>query len=167
MQNKDIAVLGKERNFTVKKLVISGVVIALYAVVMLMTQSFAFGQYQIRVATSLYALAGIYPFLVVPLGVANFLSNTIMGGLGPIDMMGGLIVGVLTAGGCAYLKKINIWLVGLPILVFPTLLVPIWLSYLLKVPYLVLVISVGAGQILPSILGVFIVKYLEKPISKI
>ncbi|MDD3308045.1 MAG: QueT transporter family protein [Acetobacterium sp.] len=167
MQNKDATALNMERSTMVKKLVISGVVVALYAVVMLMTQSFAFGQYQIRVATSLYALAGIYPFLMVPLGVSNFLSNTIMGGLGPIDMIGGLVVGVVTAGSCAYLKKINVWLVGLPILVFPTLLVPIWLSYLLGVPYLVLVISVGAGQILPSILGVLIVKYLEKPLSQI
>lgn len=150
-----------------KKLAISGIVIAAYIVVMYLTQSFAFGQYQMRIATSIYALAAIYPFLIIPLGIANFLSNTLMGGLGPIDMIGGFFVGVLTASGCYWLRKINIMLTALPILVIPTLLVPIWLSYILNVPYGILVISVGVGQILPSIVGVMLVKYLEKPLSKI
>jgi uncharacterized membrane protein len=150
--------------FSTKKITISGLVIALYVCVMFFTQSFAFGQYQIRVATSLYALSAIYPFLIIPMGLANFLSNTIMGGLGPLDMFGGALVGILTAS-CVYLvKKMNfpLWLIALPIIIFPTLLVPIWLSYLIHVPYITLVISLGVGQILPGILGVLIVKSLGK-----
>ncbi|HYE09132.1 MAG TPA: QueT transporter family protein [Patescibacteria group bacterium] len=149
------------------KITISGIVIAAYVVVMFLTQSFAFGQYQIRIATSIYALASIYPFLIVPLGLANFLSNTLMGGLGLPDMIGGFIVGIITAFSCFHLRKISIYFVALPILIFPTFLVPIWLSYLIHVPYLVLVVNIGLGQILPSIVGVFIVKYLEKPLTKI
>jgi hypothetical protein len=38
---------------------------------MLCTQSFAFGQYQIRIATAVYALNWTFPFLVAPLGLAN------------------------------------------------------------------------------------------------
>ncbi len=151
----------------VMKITISGIVIATYVVVMFLTQSFAFGQYQIRIATSIYALASIYPFLIVPLGLANFMSNTLMGGLGLPDMIGGFIVGIITAFSCFYLRKISIYFVALPILIFPTILVPIWLSYLLHIPYLVLVINIGLGQILPSIVGVFIVRYLEKPLTKI
>jgi uncharacterized membrane protein len=147
----------------VKKLAISGVVIALYVVVMFFTQGFAFGQYQVRIATSIYAMAAIYPFLIVPLGIANLLSNVLMGGLGLLDMVGGFVVGIVTAYSCYQLRKINDKLVGIPILLFPTLLVPIWLSYILGVPYAVLVLSIGVGQILPSIVAVFIVKYLEKP----
>lgn len=158
----------KESNISyAKKLTISGIIIALYIVVMFLTQNFAFGQYQMRVATSIYATASIYPFLVLPLGIANFLSNTIMGGLGPIDMLGGFVVGILTASSCYFLKKVSVYLVGLPIFIIPTLLVPAWLSYLIHVPYWTLVISVGIGQIMPAILGVLIVKYLEKPLSKI
>jgi QueT transporter. len=151
----------------VRKLTISGVVIAAYAVIMFLTQSFAFGQYQIRIATSLYALSAIYPFLILPLGLANFLSNTLMGGLGLFDMIGGFFVGVLTSYGCFSLRRIHISLVALPIIVLPTLLVPLWLSYLLHVPYLVLVTSVGAGQILPGFVGVLLVKYLEEPLTKL
>ncbi|MEL7656309.1 MAG: QueT transporter family protein [Bacillota bacterium] len=149
----------------VRKITISGIVIAAYVVVMFFTQSFAFGEYQIRIATSIYSLASIFPFLIVPLGLANFLSNTLMGGLGLPDMIGGLIVGVLTAGSCYYLKKISVYLVALPILIIPTVLVPVWLSYLIHVPYLVLVVNIGFGQILPSIAGVLLVKYLEKPLT--
>lgn len=151
----------------VKKVAISGIVIALYVVIMFFTQSFAFGQYQIRIATSLYALAAIHPFLIIPLGAANFLSNTVMGGLGPLDMFGGFAAGILTASSCYFLRKINNVLTAVPILIIPTLLVPAWLTYLIHVPYGVLVLSIGIGQIFPSILGVLIVRYLEKPLLKI
>ena len=150
-----------------KQITISAIVMAAYIAVMFTTQSFAFGQYQIRIATSIYALASIYPFLILPMGLANFVSNTLMGGLGLPDMIGGFIAGLLTAGGCWYTKKISVYLVSLPILLVPTLLVPIWLSYLLHVPYQVLVISIGLGQILPAITGVLIVKYLEKPLTRL
>ena len=159
--------LEKTQISKVGKITISAVVIALYIVIMFATQSFAFGQYQIRIATSIYSLAAIYPFLIVPLGLANFLSNTLMGGLGLPDMIGGFIVGILTAGGCYMLRKVNLYLVALPVLILPTLLVPVWLSYILQIPYLALVISVGAGQVLPAIVGVLLVKYLEKPLTRI
>lgn len=147
---------------SVRKLTYSGIAIALFVAVMFFTQSFAFGQYQIRIATSLYALAAIHPFLIIPLGIANFLSNTLMGGLGPMDMIGGLVVGILTSSGCYFLKKINAVLVAISIILIPSLLVPVWLSYILHVPYLMLVLSVGVGQIIPGIIGVLIAKHFEK-----
>ncbi|MEA4831234.1 MAG: QueT transporter family protein [Oscillospiraceae bacterium] len=153
--------------FTVRMLVASGLVIAAYIAVMYLTQSFSFGQYQMRIATGLYALAAIHPFLVLPLGLANLLSNALFGGLGFLDMIGGFAAGVLTSLGCLYLRKISVWLVGIPVLIIPTLLVPIWLSVLLTIPYMALVISVGIGQIAPAILAVFLVRYLEKPLKKL
>lgn len=150
------------------KIAVSGLVIALYIIVMYFTQSFAFGQYQIRLATSLYSLSYIYPFLVLPLALSNFLSNTIMGGLGIIDMLGGFLVGLLTAGAVLIIRKLNwnVWLVGLPILLIPGLIVPIWLSFLLHVSYLILAPSVLIGQIVPAIFGVLIAKYLKNAFPK-
>jgi uncharacterized membrane protein len=151
------------------KIALSGLVIAIYVVVMYFTQSFAFGQYQIRLATALYSMSYLYPFLVVPLALSNFLSNTIMGGLGIIDMIGGFLVGLLTAGSIYLIRKFNWseWLVGLPILLFPGLIVPIWLSVLLHINYLVLMPSVLIGQIIPAILGILIVKYLKNVLPKV
>lgn len=159
VRNKDIS--------NTKKLTISGIVIAIYIVIMFFTQNFAFGQYQVRIATSIYALAAIYPFLIIPLGLANFLSNTIMGGLGIFDMVGGFIVGILTSYACYRLAKINIILVAIPIILIPALVVPIWLSYLINVPYIALAISIGVGQIIPGIIGVLLIKFLRKPLLSI
>ena len=44
----------------VQKLTFSAMVIALYVVILYFTQSFSFGAYQIRIATSLYALSLIH-----------------------------------------------------------------------------------------------------------
>ena len=81
-----------------QKLTISAIVIALYVVVMVVTQSFAFGAVQIRLATALYALSYIFPFLVLPLGLSNLLSNMLLGGLGIFDIVGGTIVNLLRIG---------------------------------------------------------------------
>lgn len=147
----------------VKKLTISALVIAIYIVIMYLTQGFAFGQYQIRLATSLYAFSYIYPFLIIPLGISNFLSNTIMGGLGPLDMIGGILVGIITSGLVYLIRKfkLNQWLIVLPIIFVPGLLVPVWLSYLLNAPYKVLAVSLCIGQIIPAVLGAVLVKQLK------
>ncbi len=92
----------------VKKVTVSGLVMALYVTIMFLTQGFAFGQFQIRIATSIYALAAIHPFLIIPLGLANLLSNVLMGGLGIMDMIGGLFVGILTSTLIYQVKK-NQW----------------------------------------------------------
>lgn len=147
----------------VKKLTVSAIIIALYVVVMFITQSFAFGQYQIRIATSLYSLSYIYPFLIVPMGISNFLSNTFMGGLGPLDMIGGTIAGIVTSGAIYLISKmkLNVWFAALPIVFGPGLMVPIWLSYLLHVPYTALALSICIGQIIPAIVGVLMIKYIS------
>ncbi|HSP46922.1 MAG TPA: QueT transporter family protein [Clostridiaceae bacterium] len=164
-RTNEISVLSGEGR-GVKRLALSGIVIAIYVVVMFLTQTFSFGQYQVRIATSIYALAAIHPFLILPLGIANLLSNTLMGGLGILDMAGGFLVGILTSTLCYQLRKVHVSLVALPIILIPTLLVPIWLSYLLNVPYAVLAISLLVGQIVPGIVGVILVKHLEKPLMR-
>ena len=88
-----------------KRLTLSALVIALYVVIMFCTQSFAFGQFQIRIATTIYSLSYIFPFLVLPLGIANIISNTIMGGLGVLDLLGGGLVGITTAFLIVLIRK--------------------------------------------------------------
>lgn len=147
-----------------RKLAISAMAIALYVVVMMCTQSFAFGQYQVRIATSLYGLSALFPFLVVPMGVANVLSNTLMGGLGILDIIGGFIVGVLTTSLIVFGKKQGCgnWIVWMAVTFVPGLCVPIWLSYLLNIPYLVLASSLLIGQCIAGLAGMALVTALEK-----
>lgn len=150
-----------------KKLTISAIVIALYVVIMTITQSFSFGAIQIRLATSLYALAYIFPFLVLPLGLSNLLSNMLLGGLSIFDILGGGLVGILTAllVYCVRKYKLNITLTILPIIFIPGLIVPIWLSMILNVPYSALATSLCLGQVIPAILGSFLIKVLKDKIG--
>lgn len=152
---------------SVQKTVISGLLMAVYIVLMYFTQSFSFGQYQIRIATSIYALGAIYPFLIIPLGLSNMLSNMLMGGLGIFDIAGGAFVGIITTASIYVIKRcrINDWFIALPIIFGPGLIVPIWLSGILHVPYKALAVSVCIGQILPAILGVLLVKQLRKTLK--
>ena len=147
-----------------QKMTFSAMVVAIYVVIMFFTQSFAFGAYQIRIATAMYALSYLFPFLVVPLGLANFISNMVMGGMGIFDIVGGCIVGMVTYGLIVQIRRLNLnkWLMILPIILVPGLGVATWLSYLLNMPYSALALSLCIGQITPAICGVILVKALEK-----
>ncbi len=149
---------------TNKKLVFSALCIALYIVVMVATQSFAFGQYQIRIATALYGLSALFPFLVVPFGLANVISNTVMGGLGLPDIIGGFIVGVVTTSVIVFGKKHGCgnWIIWAAVTFVPGLGVPVWLSALLDIPYLLLASSLLVGQCICGIASVMLVTALER-----
>ena len=147
-----------------QKLTCSAMMMALYIVVLYFTQSFSFGAYQIRIATSLYALAYIFPFLVVPLGFANLISNMLFGGFGVVDMVGGCIVGLLTSALVVLIRRKgwNKTFVAFPIVFVPGLGVAVYLSYFLNMPYWLMALNLCIGQILPGIVGVVIVKALER-----
>ena len=152
------------RHLDNQKLVFSALCIALYIVVMVCTQTFAFGQYQIRIATALYGLSALFPFLVVPFGLANVLSNTIMGGLGLPDIIGGGIVGILTTGLIVLAKRRGCgnWIVWTAVTFVPGLCVPIWLSAILQIPYWVLASSVLVGQCISGLASYLLVGALER-----
>ncbi|MDY3868473.1 MAG: QueT transporter family protein [Pyramidobacter sp.] len=151
-----------------EKITASGVVMALYIAVMLATQNFAFGQYQIRIATSLYALSAVFPFLVVPLALANFLSNVLMGGLGVLDMAGGLLVGLATGMAVLWGARTR-WsgaATALAITLIPGLGVPVWLSVILNVPYSILAVSLVIGQIIPGLCGALLAAAVKERLDR-
>ena len=111
----------KENMSKVQKLTVSAMVMALYVVVLYFTQSFSFGAYQIRIATALYALAYLFPFLVLPLGFANFIANFLFGGLGLLDWFGGCFVGIIVTAIIVLIRRKgwSRWLMILPIILAP------------------------------------------------
>ena len=154
----------KENMSKVQKLTLSAMVMALYVVVLYFTQSFSFGAYQIRIATALYALAYLFPFLVLPLGFANFIANFLFGGLGLMDWFGGCFVGIIVTAIIVLIRRKgwSRWLMILPIILVPGLGVPSYLSYLLHVPYSVLATSLCIGQSVPAVCGVVLVNVLQR-----
>jgi uncharacterized membrane protein len=147
-----------------QKLTYSAMIMAIYITIMYFTQSFAFGQYQIRIATAMYGLAYLFPFLVIPMGLSNFIANFLFGGLGVLDMVGGMIVGIVTTSLIVLIRKQgwNMKWMALPIVLVPGLGVSTYLSYLLHVPYSALAVSLCIGQLIPSVCGVLLVQVLKK-----
>lgn len=154
----------KENMSKFQKLTVSAMVMALYVVVLYFTQSFSFGAYQIRIATALYALAYLFPFLVLPLGFANFIANFLFGGLGLLDWFGGCFVGIIVTAIIVLIRRKgwSRWLMILPIILVPGLGVSSYLSYLLHVPYSVLATSLCIGQSVPAVCGVVLVNILQR-----
>ena len=151
-----------------QRLTISAISIAMYLALMIGTQGFAFGQYQVRIATALYGLSAIFPFTIPAFSIANFVSNTVMGGFGLVDSIGGAIVGLLTTGLIVLAKRQGLgnWVL-IPIITFvPGLIVPIWLTYFLPVPYWVLVSSLVVGQFGCGGVSYFLINALEKVVYK-
>jgi hypothetical protein len=154
-----------------RTLALSGIVMALFVSVMFVTQSFASGFFQSRIATALYALPYYFPFLVLPLGLANGLSNLLFGGLGLPDIVGGFLVGLATGGGVYAVRRFGLPLLTvIPVIILlPGLIVPIWLAPILTsfaphepVAYWPLAISVCSGQTIPALLGYILLKELPR-----
>lgn len=149
---------------SIKRLTASGIVIAIYINLMYASQFLSLGQIRIRVADCVYALCYIYPFLVIPMGVANFLCSLLFGGLGLADMVGWMLVGILTSAVICLIKRLrlNVWFISVPVVFVPGLLVPIWWSYLMHMPYAIVAFGICIEQIIPSLLGVILLKRLER-----
>ncbi len=146
------------------ELTFSGMIIALYIVLMYFLQPISFGQYQIRLSTGLYALVYEFPFLCVPLGIANMLSNILIGG-DIINGCLGLIAGFTTTKCICVLKKVTTKKAVLvsPIAIIPSLIIPIWLSFSLNVPYHLLALSLFVGQTITAYTsGIIVMKFAEK-----
>lgn len=160
--------MNKKEFSKVQKLTISAMVMAIYIVVLYLTQSFSFGAYQIRIATSIYALSYFCPFLVLPLGLANFIANALFGGLGIPDMVGGCLVGIAASGCVVLIRRFKLpkWCIIPVIILIPGLGVPIWLSFCLGIPYTALAVSLCIGQVIPAICGWAVVEVLIKRFGK-
>jgi len=152
-----------------RKICISGIVIAMYIVIMFVTQSFAFLQVQVRIATVIYSFSYIFPFLIIPIGIANGLSNLMMGGLGALDVVGGFFAGIIVSSAVYLVRHFKLpRVLIIPIIILGSgLIVPIWLSYLLGIPYLALALSISLGQIPSGVVAYILITILDEHMKKI
>ena len=122
-----------------------------------------------RMASFLYALVYLYPFLALPLAFASVLSTALTGGFGIFDMVGGFFVGLLTGGSILLIRifRWNEWLISMPIFLFAGFLTPVWISFLTNVSYELLAPWTLVIQIVPAIFGVIFLKRLKKVLPKV
>jgi uncharacterized membrane protein len=126
-------------------LVTNALVAGVYVAIALILPATAFANY--RLATALYVLAAFDWRLIPGLALGNALAGIPQG---PIDIIFGGMIGVLTAWACSRLHPLQ---APIAVLVLPTILVPIWLSIIFGVPYKAVVPVVGLGQLLSALLA--------------
>jgi len=126
-------------------LVTNALVAGVYVAIALTLPATAFANY--RLATALYVLAAFDRRLIPGLALGNALAGIPQG---PIDIVFGGMIGLLTAWACSRLQPLQ---APIAVLVLPTILVPIWLSIIFGVPYRAVVPVVGLGQLLSALLA--------------
>ena len=87
----------------------------------------------------------------------------ILGGLGLLDIGGGFVAGLVTCLALCLLRRLRLpfWTTAIPVLLGPALIVAIWLSALLHIPYTAMALSLLAGQLLSAIVGAGLVRAME------
>ena len=82
-------------------------------------------------------------------------------------MVGGILVGLLTSGAIAAFRRSPRapWIAAVAITLIPGLGVPLWLSYLLHLPYFVLAASLLIGQAVAGVFGGLLLAALQKRLA--
>jgi len=92
-----------------------------------------------------------------------------MGGLGALDVIGGFLAGIIVSALAYGVKRYKLpRLLIIPIIVLGNgLIVPIWLSYLIGVPYFTLAISIAIGQIPSGIIAYILITILDEHMKRV
>ncbi len=129
--------------FSIRSLVLSGLVAAAYAVVTVLLAPVSYGPLQFRVSEALTVLPFFLPQSVPGLFLGCLVAN-LWGGFGVLDVVFGsaatLLAAVMTS------RMPNIWLAALPPVLVNALLVGGYLSFLLKIPFWTCALYIGTGQ---------------------
>jgi len=128
----------------VRQVALAGIVAALYVMITVSFGAFSYGPVQVRFAAGLLTLAGPYPFLILPFGVATAMAN-VMGGYGLWDIGGGAVASMAASYGCYLLRRWR-WLSPLAIPVISAPILAGYLHILFGLPFLWTMLYIGIGQ---------------------
>ncbi len=143
----------KFSHVSVKDLTVAAVIAALYAALTVFFAPISYGAVQYRVAEALTLLPVLFPQAVPGLALGCLLSNLI-GGYGIWDVVFGTLA-TLIAAALTYKLRKNIWLAAAPPVLVNALVVGLLLHFVLALPLVPTMASVGLGQlVVVYVLGV-------------
>ena len=150
----------KKELFTTRNLCIGGIVAALYAALTLLLAPISYGAIQCRVSEALTLLPVLLPQSIPGLFVGCLIANII--GSGSIwDIVFGSLATLIAAIGTYAFRK-NIWLAAACPVVANGLIVGAVLSFVYGLPMLLTMLEVAVGEVVACLLGIVMVKALEK-----
>ncbi|HHW91142.1 MAG TPA: QueT transporter family protein [Firmicutes bacterium] len=142
-----------------------GVIAALYLVITYFLIPISFGALQLRVAEALTVLPILYPEAVPALFLGVLLANTLLGGLGLVDIVVGSLT-TLAAAIITYRFRHSIIAYLSPI-VLNAFIISIYLHLLAGLPYWLTVLSIGISQTIVVFgLGYPLIWYLKRYVEK-
>ena len=145
-----------ETKFIVK----AGIIAAIYFVLTVIQGHTSFNAVQSRLSEAMTILPFFEEAAVPGLFIGCFIAN-IFGGLGFFDVVFGSIVTLVAA----YLtsKMPNKYTAVLPPIMLNAIIVPIWVSKISHLPYLVTVGTIGFGEFISAgILGLILAEVFER-----
>ncbi|WP_286953036.1 MULTISPECIES: QueT transporter family protein [Aminobacterium] len=149
---------------TIKNIVISALIAAIYATVTIILAPISYGPIQVRVSEALTLLPYLWPQAIPGLFIGCLIAN-FAGGFGIIDVVFGsaatLIAAIITS------RMPTPYLAAVPPVVVNSLVVGGYLSILAKMPFIYTALYVGLGEIVAcAFLGIPLIIFLEKKYGK-
>ncbi|MBR1757347.1 MAG: QueT transporter family protein [Lachnospiraceae bacterium] len=155
----------KQTIFTPRFIAESGIIAAVYVVLVLLFAPISFKAVQFRVAEALAILPYFTPAGIPGITIGCLLGN-LLGGGDPLDIIFGTLATLIGAFGSYALRK-NQWLVPLPPILSNTIIIPWVLRFAYDVPNAIpyLMLTVGVGEILAIYVLGMILLFALKPIA--
>jgi len=153
------------KRFTIRQLALNGVVAALYAVLTILTASFAYGPIQFRISEALCVLVCFEPTLTVGLTLGCLIAN-LFSTVSALDIIVGTSATLLACLLTVRIRKA--WLVPLPAIICNAIIVGAMLAWVYTPSafwqgFLLDAAEVGAGEAaVLYVLGVPLYLYLKK-----
>lgn len=152
------------KNKNVLFLTQAAMIAALYTVLTIFINAFnlASGAIQVRISEALTVLPYYTPAAIPGLFVGCLISNTVTGSL-PWDIVFGSLATLIGAAGTYLLRRWK-WTAPIPPIVANTLIIPLILSFVYKIPDTIpyLMLTVGIGEVLScGVLGMALLLALQ------
>ncbi len=147
--------------FTTRSITLSAAIAALYAALTLLLAPISYGDWQCRVSEALTMLPLLMPQAIPGLFVGCVLANLLGPSAGITDIVFGSLATLIAAIGTWYFRK-NKWLAAACPVVANGIIVGLVLSLSFHLPFFLTAIQVAAGELLAVIVGLVLIKALEK-----
>ena len=161
------------RNKTLKRLVRSAIIAAIYAALTLVLAPISYGSLQFRVSEILVLLAFFDPFYIGGLTLGCFIAN-LLGPNGLSDIIFGTLATFVSVNAIAltakYIKnnKTSLWIASLWPTIFNGIIVGGMLTYLYQIPLLISILEVAVGEFaVVTIVGVPVMKLIQTKYEKL
>lgn len=147
--------------FTTRSICISAVIAALYAALTLLLAPISYGDWQCRVSEALTMLPILMPQAIPGLFVGCILANLLGPSAGITDIVFGSLATLIAAIGTWYFRK-NKWLAAACPVIANGVIVGLVLSLSFNLPFFLTAVQVAAGEVLAVLVGLVLIKALEK-----